>query len=111
SYGFVAPGGLAIDGQGNLFLTDRSATFPNGNGAIKEIPAAGGYAGVLVLNASLAGPGAIAVDGADNLFVTDSNGETVKEILATGGYSTVNILLEPPSGPDVFEPNGVAVDA
>jgi sugar lactone lactonase YvrE len=91
--------GVAVDGVGNVFVADTA------DGAVKEIPAAGGYAAVNSLASGFIQPTGVAVDGAGNLFVSDPGINGIWEILAAGGYTTVNIL------PVAFtSPEGLAVD-
>jgi sugar lactone lactonase YvrE/ribosomal protein S11 len=111
SSGFYAPGGVAVDGSGNVFVAD---TF---NSAVYEILAAGGYSTVNILAntyTSLGGffyPRGLAVDGSGNIFVADGNNNAVKEILAAGGYTTVNTLASAYTLSGGFSyPYGVAVD-
>src|SRR5271157_3010833 len=59
------PEGVAVDGSGNVFVADY------GNGALKEIVAAGGYATIKTLGNGIWNPIAVAVDGSGNLFVAD----------------------------------------
>ncbi len=97
--------GIAIDGAGNVFLTEGSKS------QIVEIPAAGGYATVqnLAANGNFNQPSAIAVDSAGNLFVTDDGNAVVKEILAAGGYVTVNTLPATLSTQAIM--TGIALDS
>jgi len=97
--GFNFPGGVAVDGSGNVFVGDAS------NNAVKEILAAGGYTNVNTLGSGFNYPTGVAVDGSGNVFVADSSNNAVKEILAAGGYATVNTL-----GSGFASPGGVAVD-
>jgi hypothetical protein len=97
--GFSNPGGVAVDGSGNIFVAD------NGNNSVKEILAAGGYTTVNTLGSGFSGPFGVAVDGSGNVFVADSGNSAVKEMLASGGYATVNTL-----GSGFNTPIGVAVD-
>jgi sugar lactone lactonase YvrE len=96
---FGAPGGVAVDGSGNVFVADTS------NNAVKEIVAAGGYTNVLTLASGFSQPNGVVVDGNGNLFVADAGNNAVKEILAVGGYTTVSTL-----GSGFNNPMGVAVD-
>jgi sugar lactone lactonase YvrE len=97
--GFNFPGGVAVDGSGNVFVAD------NNNNAVKEIVAAGGYTTVNTLGSGFHLPGGVAVDGSGNVFVADSGNSAVKEILAAGGYTTVNTV-----GSGFHTPYDVAVD-
>ena len=97
--GFAAPQGIAVDGQGNLFVAD---TF---NNAVKEILAAGGYTTVTTLGSGFNQPYGVAVDKAGNVFVADTANNAVKEIVAAGGYATVETL-----GSGFNTPTGIAID-
>jgi hypothetical protein len=100
--GFSQPQGVAVDGNGNVFVADTTV--------VKEIPAGCVSTGCVV---TLAGsfsftnlPG-IAVEGSGNVFVADYGANKVYEILAAGGYTTVNTLG---AGFSFNTPTGVAVD-
>jgi sugar lactone lactonase YvrE len=95
--GLSFPWGVAVDGNGNIFVADYE------NSAVKEIPAAGGA--TVTLGSGFSYPFGVAVDGNGNVFVADSNNSAVKEILAAGGYTTVHTL-----GSGFGLPFGVAVD-
>jgi hypothetical protein len=97
--GFFDPTGVAMDGNGDIFVADY------GNNAVREIVAAGGYALVKTLGSGFSHPSSVAVDGSGNVFVADEANSAVKEIVAAGGYTTVNTL----SG-GFYNPYGVAVD-
>jgi hypothetical protein len=97
--GFSFPTGVAVDGSGNVFVADQ------GNNAVKEILAAGGYTTVKTLGGGFNWPFGVAVDGSGNVFVADTGSNAVKEILAAGGYTTVKTL-----GSGFSAPTGVAVD-
>jgi sugar lactone lactonase YvrE len=71
--GFSEPGGVAVDGAGNVYVADFD------NSAIKEIPAAGGL--VQTLGRGFSYPYDVAVDGAGNVFVADSLNSAVKKML------------------------------
>ncbi len=100
--GFTAPGGVAVDGNRNVFVADSS-------GKVYEALAAGGYTTVNGLGGSFTftAPGGVALDGSGNVFVTDSGTAKVYEILETDGYTTVNT---PASAFGFGGPSGVAVD-
>ena len=106
--GFSYPQGVAVDGNGNVFVADSS------HNEVKEIVAGTGGAPagtvnsnstVNTLGSGFSVPLGVAVDGNDNLFVADYGHSAVKEIVAAGGYTTVNIL-----GSGFQGPYGVAVD-
>ena len=81
--GFSYPGGVAVDGGGNVYVAD---TYHN---AMKEIIAGtGGAAGgtvnssstVNVLGSGFTGPYGVAVAGNGNVFVADSGDNAVKQL-------------------------------
>jgi hypothetical protein len=98
--GFYAPEGVAVDGNGNVFVADAN------NHAVKEILAASGYTTVLTLGGGFIYPTGIAVDGSGNVFVSDIGTYAVYELLAADGYATVTTLAS-----NFKIPYGVAVDA
>ncbi len=86
--GFVGAGAntsLAVDGSGNVFVSD---------GSLYEIMAEGGYTTVKTLSIDVSKPIGLAVDGSGNLFVAayDNNQmeQIVQKIPAAGGYTTIS---------------------
>jgi uncharacterized repeat protein (TIGR01451 family) len=92
--GFADPGGIAVDGAGNVYVAEKVSR------TVAEIPAAGGPA--LSLGNTTVEPTNVAVDGAGNVFVAD--GSTVQKIPAGGG--TPVTVSSGFSGP-----TGIALDA
>lgn len=93
--GFNQPSGMALDGAGDLFVTD---TF---NNRVVKITANGGSQ--TVVGVGLALPAGIAIDGLGNLYVSEVGTGEVVAIPAFGSQFT---LASGFSGPA-----GVAVDA
>ncbi len=95
---FNAPGGLTVDGAGNLYVTDQNnnrvrkiapdgvITTAVGNGNKQSATDEGGTA----LNASLNAPAGVAVDGVGNLFIADTNNHRVVVVAAYQAATTVN---------------------
>ena len=77
--------GLAVDGNGNVFVADYYG------GAVYEITAASGYNAIKTLPAGSITPYGIAVDVNGNVFFTDVAHSSVDEIPAPG-YSSVKVL-------------------
>ncbi|HZL28489.1 MAG TPA: Ig-like domain repeat protein [Acidobacteriaceae bacterium] len=78
--GISGPTGAAVDGNGNIFLSDM------GNNTVEEILASDGSTRVV---GSFTLPDDVAVDGSGNVFVI-SNRTTVSEILAVNGSVPAN---------------------
>jgi len=74
--GFTNPKGLAIDGAGNLYITD--------GGFIKKMPPGGGTA--VNVASGLTNPYGLAVDAMGNIYVADPTNSTIQEFMPTGGY-------------------------
>jgi len=89
--GFATPTGVAVDGNGNVYVAD------NGHSAVKEIMAVNGSIPaspvINTLGSGFSNPFTVAVDGSGNVFVTDYGNHAVKEILAAGGYTNVRTLV------------------
>jgi sugar lactone lactonase YvrE len=87
SGGFSIPRGLAVDGNGNLFLADFE------NHAVKEILAVNGSIpanpAVTTLGSGFYYPPGLAVDGNGNVFVANGN-DAVYEIQAVNGSIPAN---------------------
>jgi sugar lactone lactonase YvrE len=108
---FGTPWGVAVDGSGNIFVTD------DGYSAVDEIVAAGGYTTVNQLaidwsnNSGFYNPQGVAVDGSGNVFVADAGYPAVYEIPVAGGYTAVTQLAMDWSNNNGFSyPTSVAVD-
>ena len=93
---FAAPGGLAVDGSGNLYVADW------GNHGIRRIDAGGvittiagtgvrGFSGDggPATEAQFATPTDLAADGSGNLYVADSANHRIRRIDAGGVITTI----------------------
>jgi hypothetical protein len=89
-----APGGIAVDAQGNIYMGTSAAC------TVRKITAATGmintYAGIagtcgfsgdggLATSAEMNAPFHISLDGADNLYIADSKNSRIREVLAATG--------------------------
>ena len=92
------PGGVAVDGSGNIFLSDTS------NHRVRRVDAVSGLISTVAgngtpgssgdngpgVNAEVNSPGGMVIDGAGNLLIADSGNHAVRKLtLATGVISTV----------------------
>lgn len=125
---FNSPQGLAIDGTGNLYVTDVQAGT---SARIRKITPAGavttlagaeqGHADGTFATARFYEPSAISADDMGNLYVADSYSQTIRKIGMTGDaagtVTTLAGLPDAPGGTDgtgraarFFFPQGIAVD-
>lgn len=94
--GLNQPGGVAVDGSGNVYVADT------GDNAIREWNASTRTLTTLVAS-GLNGPLAVAVDGSGNVYISDTGNKAIKEWNAsTGAVATLVSGLG--------YPGGVAVD-
>lgn len=92
---FRQPGGITIDGSGNLYVADT------GNSTIRKITPAGavttfagspshqGYQEGTGVNAWFNSPTGIAVDSSGNLFVADTGNAIIRKLTPSGASSTI----------------------
>jgi sugar lactone lactonase YvrE len=122
---FNRPQGVAMDGAGNLFVTDT------GNGTIRKVTPAGvvttlagtagswGSADGTGAAARFSTPYGVAVDRAGNVFVADVGNNAIRKITASGVVTTVVGVaaqtsvgnLPGPLPASIIGPNGVAIDS
>lgn len=101
------PGGVAVDGSGNVYVADT------GNNQVDEVIAVNG--GVTINSATKVlttftgptGPGGVAVDGSGNVFISDAGTNQLYELRTVSGVtSSVPLTL----GTGFNLPAGLAVD-
>ncbi len=119
------PGGLAVDGSGNVYFADTNNQRVRkiAGGTITTVAGNGtaGYGGdgAGAVNAQLNSPVAVAVDNAGNLYIADYNNDVVRKVSAGGGISTLagngSVGYSGDGGPaasaQLNGPASVAVDA
>jgi len=101
---FNSPAGLALDGEGNLYIADT------GNHVIRKLTPSGivttvagspGASGNVDANGSAArfsGPTGIALDTAGNIYVSDQGTHCIRKITAAGDVLTLAGGTGVPSG-------------
>lgn len=118
------PGRVAIDAQGNLFISDAGNNVirkMDTNGIITTVAGGGsGGDGGAATNASLNSPAGVAVDGKGNLFIADKLDERIRKVDANGIITTVagngswngthQSYVGPATSASLDWPGGVAVD-
>lgn len=100
------PFDVAVDGTGNLFMTDTV------NARVVEIPAGGGAPtsiDPIVDGDDLDTPGGVIVDGSGNLYISDLDNNNIVKVPADGS-AAVN-LNPAPNGLALNYPCGMAFDA
>jgi sugar lactone lactonase YvrE len=122
---FNAPGGVAVDSAGNVYVADT------GNDTVREIspqgavstlagmPGQPGSADGTGSAAQFDAPGGVAVDGAGNVYVADTGNNTVREIAPGGAVTTLAGTADPVGGggdgtggaAQFNHPGGIAVDS
>ena len=134
--GLTNPYGVALDGNGNLFIADvwgstvREVAEPSGVindfagqehiGVLLDQPSWAGDGGPATL-ADMQWPKGVATDGAGNVYIADTNNQVIRKVNAYGGITTVagNYTLGAGFAGDggaatlaqLSYPQGVAVDA
>ncbi len=103
---FLNPYGIAVDGQGYVYVADRVSGVQKLDPTGQPVPGWPAQADAL---RGVQFPHGLATDGQGNLYVTDVWGDTVSKFSATG--EPLAIWGRQGSGPAQFlAPNGVAVD-
>ncbi|WP_158615358.1 MBG domain-containing protein [Acidipila sp. EB88] len=104
--GIQQPGSVALDGAGNLFVTDTV------NNIVKKVAAGSGVVSTVATGFSFSQGttvAGIAVDGSGNIFVADTYHDAVQELVAVNGVvNTASSMITVGSG--FSRPFGVAVD-
>jgi sugar lactone lactonase YvrE len=119
----VYPGGVAVDGAGNVYVADGNHTVLKITpaGVMTTLAGAAGQVGIVDGAGSAArfdGPSSVAVDGAGNVYVVDGFNFTIRKITPNGVVTT---LAGSPgqrgstdgigSAASFAYPDGVAVDS
>jgi sugar lactone lactonase YvrE len=122
------PGGVVVDGVGNLFITDsrnnrvrrvdavaKTITTISGNGNFVF-----GGDGGLAINAGLNIPSGITLDKTDNLFIADTKNNRIRRVDATSGIITTvvgngDFTFDGDGGPadraGINEPSDIVLDS
>src|ERR1022692_381452 len=122
----VYPPGVAVDGSGNLYISDLSDVVRKvvaATGIITTVAGNGaaGYSGDggPAINASFHSPSGMAVDGSGNLYIADTGNDVIRKVAAATGIVTTVAGNGgagysgdggPASSAGLSGPQGVAVD-
>ena len=101
--GLSGPSGVAVDGNGNVFISDT------GNDRVVEIPAIGAGYGTqtTVAEEGVSSPMGLAIDAGDNLYIVSNGNDKVLRLAWQGsGYGTPTKV-----GSGLYGPSNVAVDS
>lgn len=106
--GLKGPKGLAVDSQGNIYVSD------SWNNRILKLDPEGNLIAAYGREGSgegeLSGPTGLAVDAADNLYVSDNGNNRIQKFDSKGNY--IAHWGSPGSGEGEFKgPTGLAVDS
>ena len=119
---FYGPNGIAVDGQGNVFIADF------GNNVIRKITTAGvvstfvgngtaGYINGTGTSCEFNNPAGIAIDASGNIYVADHGNNVIRKITSAGvvttlaGFKTGGYINATGAAAAFDNPNSVAVDA
>lgn len=109
---FSLPGGVAVDGSGNVFIADSF------NNVVRKIDTMGnislvagnytaGYSGDMgtATAAQLQDPQGVAVDGSGNVYIADTGNNVVRKVDSSGKITTfAGEHWSPAGGPPAFNP-------
>ncbi len=118
---FRSPGGLALDGSGNVYVADtdnQSIRKIAPDGTVSTLAGDGGYGFVDGPGtvAQFASPTGLAVDGSGNVYVADNENHRIRKIAPDGTVSTLagdgqeGYMDGPGQAAQFSYPRGVAVD-
>jgi hypothetical protein len=120
---FTSPRGVAVDGSGNVYVTDGGNQLirkVTSTGVVSTVAGGSGISGSADGDAASArfnGPSGVAVDGEGNVYVADEDNHTVRMVTPQGVVSTLggspgfSGSLDGVGGAARFdEPRGIAVD-
>lgn len=103
---FARPLGVAVDGDGNLFVADNGnltirKIAPTGTvSTVAGIPGQSGSQDGSLAEALFSGPVGVSVDGDGNVFVAEFFGNTIREVTPAGQVSTIAGVTGTPGNTD-----------
>lgn len=104
---FTYPGGIAVDGGGNVYVADYEHRVQKFTSAGQFIAAWGGSG---TGNGQFSGAGDIALDDAGYLYITDASNHRVQKFRTTGSFAPTLNTSSPTDGSLGSWPISVAVD-
>jgi DNA-binding beta-propeller fold protein YncE len=109
---FVLPFDIAVDGDGNLYVTDKTTIRKiDAHGAVSTLAGAADEIGTtdgVGSTARFQNPKAVAVDSKGNVYVADDGNKNIRKIRPTGMVKTLRDTHS--SDSSSIEPVAVAVD-
>jgi hypothetical protein len=121
---FSFPSGVAVDGAGNVFVTDagnKTVRWVTSAGVVTTLAGSPGQSGNMDGTNSIARfgyPFGVAVDSMDRLYVTDASKFTIREVTTNGVVTTLAGSAGQPGSVNgtggaarFFVPSGVAADS
>ncbi len=109
--GFLLPGGITIDNDDNLYVTDTN------NHKIRKITSAGVVTTIADSSDGLNFPLDIAIDSNNNLYVSESNNHRIQKITSTGvvsvfaGTGSSGATDGVGTSASFYSPYGITIDA
>jgi sugar lactone lactonase YvrE len=108
--GLLFPYAIALDGAGNIYVTNIDGAAPDGTTGIRVYAAgASGNATPIATIPDFAGPVGIALDGAGNIYVADQGDQTIRVYEAGAGNPTPTATIAG-GNTGLSSPWGIALD-
>jgi sugar lactone lactonase YvrE len=105
--GLAAPYGMAVDGSGNIYISDIGGSAPLSDTVLKETLSNGTYTqSTVVTGLSINSPNSVAVDASGNVYIANTGNGNILMETPSGSSYTQNVIAT-----GLNNPNAVAVDS